>query len=513
MHRHLKLFRRLRGALCFTLAVLAIEASAAGSKPNIVFIFSDDHSVNAIGAYGSRINKTPNIDRIAREGAILLNNVCGNSLCGPSRASVLTGLHSHANGFMRNGNEFNGAQRTFPKLLQQVGYETAIIGKWHLKSEPTGFDYWDILPGQGVYYNPTFISAEGRRRVFGYNTDIVTDLSIRWMQEQRDSEKPFLLMCQFKAPHRTWMPNLKHLNQYDGEQIPEPANLFDDFEGRTSSITKNEMTIAHHMRLVADLKLDHPDPNDPRDVRSVNSTSYKNLSPEQKRVWDAAFAKENAAFYEANLEGDDLIRWKYQRYIKNYLRSIASIDENVGRILDYLDWAGLAENTLVIYSSDQGFYLGEHGFFDKRWMYEESLRMPFVARWPGVIPAGGKITEITQNIDFAPTFLEACGVTPPEDMHGRSALGLLRGEKISDWRDSIYYHYYEVGAHNVARHEGVRTDRYKLIHFYDADEWEFYDLEQDPNEMRSRYSDPQYAERVEELRAELGRLKSVYEVP
>jgi arylsulfatase A-like enzyme len=506
------LVRIFRGTLCLTLALIAFEA-AASSRPNIVFIFSDDHAVNAIGAYGSRINQTPNIDRIAREGTILLNNMCGNSICGPSRATILTGLHSHANGFMKNGDEFNGAQRTFPKLLQQGGYETAVIGKWHLKSEPTGFDYWDVLPGQGSYYNPAFKSAEGRRQIFGYNTDIVTDLSIRWMQEERDSEKPFLLMCQFKAPHRNWMPNIKHLNQYDGEQIPEPATLLDNFEGRTSSIRKNSMMIGRHMRLMGDLQLDHPNPNNQYDVDSRKKYTYSRLSPEQRRQWDEAFAPENAAFYEANLEGDDLVRWKYQRYIKNYLRCITSVDENVGRILDYLDWAGLAENTIVIYSSDQGFYLGEHGFFDKRWMYEESVRMPFIARWPGVIPAGGKVSEITQNIDFAPTFLEIAGLTPPDDMHGRSALSLLRGESVPDWRDSIYYHYYEEGGHGVARHEGVRTDRYKLIHFYDVDEWEFYDLEQDPNEMLSRYGDPEYAARVERLREELSSLKSGYAVP
>ncbi len=507
MQRPQKLFQTFRGTLCLALALLAFDAS---SRPNIVFIFSDDHAVNAIGAYGSRINETPNIDRIAREGTILLNNMCGNSICGPSRATILTGLHSHANGFLKNRDEFNGAQRTFPKLLQQGGYETAVIGKWHLTSEPTGFDHWDVLPGQGSYYNPTFISPEGRRRIYGYNTDIVTDLSIRWLQEERDSEKPFMLMCQFKAPHRNWMPNLKHLNKYDGEHIPEPDSLFDDFDGRTSSIKKNSMMIGRHMRLVGDLQLDRPDPNNEYDVRTA---SRRGLSPEQNRQWDAAFAPENAAFYEANLEGDDMVRWKYQRYIKNYLRCIASVDENVGRILDYLDWAGLAEDTLVIYSSDQGFYLGEHGFFDKRWMYEESLRMPFVARWPGVIPAGGKVSEITQNIDFAPTFLEVAGLTPPDDMHGRSALGLLRGEPAPDWRDSIYYHYYEKGGHGVARHEGVRTNRYKLIHFYNVDEWEFYDLEQDPNEMLSRYGEPQYAAQVELLRAELGRLKSAYAVP
>lgn len=486
--------------------------AAQEKRPNILFIFSDDHAPHAIGAYGSVINETPNIDRIAREGAILRHNVCGNSICGPSRATILTGLHSHANGFMTNRDTFDGNQRTFPKLVQRAGYTTAMIGKWHLKTEPQGFDYWDVLPGQGAYYNPDFISADGKRKVFGYNTDIVTDLGIKWMQEQRDPDKPFVLMCQFKAPHRTWMPNLDHLELYKDGDIPEPSDLFDDYSGRTSSISRNEASIAKHLRPMYDLMLNESDWPKDQDERNA-LRNLGRLSPEQRRLWDAAFAEENAAYEAANLTGDDRTRWNYQRYIKNYLRSVASVDDNVGRLLDYLDWSGLAENTIVIYSSDQGFYLGDHGLYDKRWMYEESLGMPFVARWPGHIEPGTDVKSLTQNIDFAPTILEIAGAEVPKDMHGRSFLPLLKGEMPDDWRDAIYYHYYEKGVHNVEPHEGVRTDRYKLIHFYEIDEWEFFDLETDPDEMQSVYGDRKYRKEVAALKKRLDELKVQYAVP
>jgi N-acetylglucosamine-6-sulfatase len=498
------------GLVLHSFRSFAAESTPSTTRPNILFIFSDDHACNAIGAYGSKINETPHIDRIAREGAVFLNNTCCNSICAPSRAAVLTGKHSHANGQMTNKETFDGSQPTFPKLLQETGYETALIGKWHLRSDPTGFDYWDVLPGQGKYYNPDFISADGERQVFGYNTDIVTDLSIRWMQEQRDAEKPFLLMCQYKAPHRSWMPNTNHLDLYEDDDIPEPPNLFDDYSGRTSSIKKNEMTIADHLMMGYDLKVLPPEEG--RDADLFPNTSYVQMSPAQKAAWDAAFEPRNEAFKAANLEGDELVRWKYQRYIKNYLRCIASIDDNIGRLLDYLEWSGQLENTIVVYSSDQGFYLGEHGMFDKRWMYEESLKMPLVVRWPGMIQAATTLDAQTQNIDFAPTLLEAAGVTPPTEMQGMSLVPLLR-DPNAEWRDAIYYHYYEEGEHNVARHEGVRTDRYKLIRFYDAGEWEFYDLEKDPREMQSRYDDPEYADEVQKLTNLLNELRKQYNVP
>lgn len=481
-------------------------------KPNILFIFSDDHAVQAINTFGSKINKTPHIDRIAAEGIALDRCYCGNSICAPSRATVLTGTHSHINGVMTNGNRFDGAQTTFPKLLQGAGYQTALIGKWHLRSDPTGFDHWHILPGQGHYYNPDLIEASGTKRYTGYVTDIVTDLSLEWLQNGRDPDRPFLLMCQHKAPHRVWAPGPDHLTMYDDVTIPEPPTLFDDYANRNSALADNGMEIGRHMMMEYDLKVAGSEVKDALG-RAFKNPELARMTPEQRARWDAAYEPKNQAFYEANLTGKDLVRWKYQRYVKDYLRCVASIDDNVGRMLDYLDREGLANNTLVIYSSDQGFYLGEHGWYDKRWMYEESFRMPFVGRWPGVIKPGTRTKALTQNIDFAPTFLEAAGVDIPEEMQGRSLMPLFTG-RPGDWRKSLYYHYYESGGeHNVPRHYGVRTDRYKLIHYEDIEEWELFDLEQDPQELKSIYDDPAAQDIRKQLRAELKRLRKMYRVP
>lgn len=493
-------------------APLLAGAAADTQRPNIVFIFSDDHAENAISAYGSRINETPNIDRIAREGAIFLNNTCCNSICAPSRAAILTGKHSHANGQRTNKDTFDGSQTTFPKLLQQAGYETALIGKWHLRSDPTGFDHWEILPGQGSYYNPDFLSVSGKNRYEGYVTDIVTDLSLTWLEERGHSDKPFVLMCQHKAPHRTWAPGPKHLTMYDDVEIPEPPNLFDDFENRAPVMAENEMMIARHMMFEYDLKV--PGLNRPDALgRDFENREYERMTADQRSRWDAAYGPKNDAFIASNLEGKDLVRWKYQRYIKDYLRCVASVDDNVGRVLDYLEESGLADNTIVIYSSDQGFYLGEHGMYDKRWMYQESFGMPFMMRWPGRIAPGTRVSELTQNIDFAPTFLEAADLDVREDMQGTSLMPLAEGNVPSDWRKALYYHYYEAGQHNVARHEGVRTERYKLIHYYAVDQWELFDLEDDPHEMRSVYGDPAYADVAAELGRVLEQLKLQYDVP
>jgi len=493
-------------------APLLTGAAPNSTRPNIVFIFSDDHAENAISAYGSRINKTPNIDRIAREGAIFLNNTCCNSICAPSRAAILTGKHSHTNGQRTNKDRFDGSQVTFPKLLQEAGYETAMIGKWHLKSDPTGFNHWEILPGQGHYYNPDFYSAEGKTHREGYVTDIITDLSLDWLDNQRDTEKPFVLMCQHKAPHRTWAPGPDHLTLYDDVEIPEPSNLFDDFSNRAQVLTENEMMIAKHMMFNYDLKvpgLNRPDALD----RDFENREYERMTADQKAKWDAAYEPKNKAFIDANLEGDDLVRWKYQRYIKDYLRSVASVDDNVGRVLNHLEENGLAENTIVIYSSDQGFYLGEHGMYDKRWMYRESFGMPFVMRWPGHVAPGTRVSQLTQNIDFAPTFLEAAGVPVPDAMQGESLVSLAEGDDPDNWRTALYYHYYEVGVHNVAKHEGVRTDRYKLIHYYAHGQWELFDLEDDPEEMNSVYNNPAYADRLVELKGVLEELRAQYDAP
>ena len=497
-----------------SLPLLARCAPALGQeRPNIVFIFSDDHATQAISAYGSRINQTPNIDRIANEGAIFLNSFCTNSICAPSRAVVLTGKHSHINGKIDNGarDPFDMSQPTFNKMLQAAGYETAMIGKWHLRSEPEGFDFWKVLPGQGHYYNPDFRTPAGDEQIEGYVTDIVTDLSLDWLRNGRDGEKPFLLMCQHKAPHRNWMPGPDHLMTYEGIDIPEPPTLLDDYSGRAFPAGDQEMSIRDHMMPAYDLKIKPENPEVPGDIGNLART-YDRMTDAQKADWDAAYDPRNAAFYAANPQGDDLVRWYYQRYIKDYLRCIAGIDDSIGRVLDYLDESGLAENTLVIYSSDQGFYLGEHGWYDKRWMYEESLEMPFVARWPGRIPAGTRVPQLIQNIDYAPTFLELAGETVPADIQGNSLLGLMAGETPSDWRDSIYYHYYEYPEpHRVAPHYGVRTDRHKLIYYYETEEWELFDLVDDPQEMRSVYDAPERAELVATLKAELRRLREHYE--
>ena len=479
--------------------VLASQ-SASGNPPNILFIFTDDHAYQSISAYGSKINVTPNIDRIASDGVRFDRCYVPNSICGPCRAVIQTGKYSHKNGFLVNGNKFDGSQQTFPKLLQKVGYRTAVIGKWHLGEHmpPQGFDYSEVLIGQGPYYNPPMLKNGMRVRHTGYTTDIITDLALDWLK-RREGDKPFMLMYQHKAPHRNWQPGPKHLTMYDDTTIPEPETLFDDYSGRGTPARTQDMTIAQTMT-ESDLKLVPP----------------PGLTPQQRAVWDAAYEPKNQAFRAAELKGNDLVRWKYQRYIKDYLRCIASVDENIGRMLDYLDDAGLAENTIVIYNSDQGFYLGEHGWFDKRWMYEESLRTPLLIRWPGVTRPGTVNDDIVSPLDFAETFLEVAGAPIPGDMQGRSLVPLLRGDTPADWRKSFYYHYYEFpGWHDVRRHFGVTDGRHKLIRFYepDVDEWEMYDLQSDPHEMQSIYGNADVADVQQALKTELDRLRKELGVP
>lgn len=488
-------FMKLLGCGAASMAAPSAFSAKGKARPNIVFIFTDDHASHAISAYGSLINHTPNIDRIANEGVRFDNCFCTNSICAPSRAVIQTGKHSHLNGVPTNRESFDGSQQTFPKLLQQSGYQTAMIGKWHLKSEPTGFDFWNVLIGQGPYYNPPMRTPQGTVNHTGYTTDIITDIALNWMQEQRDPDKPFMAMIQHKAPHRNWQPGPKYLNKYDDVDIYEPDNLFDDYENRTRAAKTQEMTVERHLT-----------PND------LKLTQPRNLTPEQLDAWNAAYGPKNEEFEKMNLKGKDLVRWKYQRYIKDYLRCIASVDENIGRVLEYLDESGLAENTLVIYSSDQGFYLGDHGWFDKRWMYEESLRMPLVARWPGKIKRGTVNRDLVQNLDFAETFLDVAGVSIPGDMQGESLKPILQGETPDDWRDAIYYHYHEFPAeHQVQRHYGIRTQRYKLIHYYLIDEWELFDLEKDPREMKSVYGKKDYKVIGDHLKKELYRLQQKYQ--
>ncbi|MEM9378795.1 MAG: sulfatase [Planctomycetota bacterium] len=505
--------------LALSLVALIDCAALAGpggqDRPNILFVFSDDHATHAIGAYGgplAAIDPTPRIDRLASEGMLFRRSFCTNSICGPSRAVILTGKHSHLNGFRRNGNKFDGSQPTFPKMLRSAGYTTALVGKWHLGTTPEGFDHWDVLPGQGAYYNPRLRTAEGPREVEGHCTDVVTDLAVAWLEEQKGSDRPWMLMCQHKAPHRTWMPAARHLDLYADIDLPEPPTLFDDHADDASCAVASQMTIDEHMELFYDLFVPPTDGSIPKGGSALDASGYRNLArmtDEQRAKWDAAFDPRNAAFHAAELEGEDLVRWKYQRYVKNYLRCVRGVDESVGRLVDWLDANDLADDTIVIYCSDQGFYLGDHGWYDKRWMYEESLQMPFIVRWPGVVSPGTECDAMIQNLDYAPTFLELAGAATPDDMQGRSLVPLLSGTTPDDWRDAIYYRYFEFpGPHQVAKHYGIRTDRYKLMHFHELDEWELYDLETDPDELVNLFGRPEHAGLTASLAVRLGEMKS-----
>lgn len=475
-------------------------AAEEARRPNILFVFSDDYTTQAISAYNHplRLVQTPNIDRLAKEGMLFERCLVPNSICGPSRAVIQTGKYSHLNGFYRNGNRFDGTQQTFPKLLRSAGYRTAVIGKWHLESDPVGFDHWHILPGQGIYYNPPMIRDGEKVTHEGYITDLITDFSIEWMKG-RDRSKPFMLMCQHKAPHREWAPALRHLGWNGDREFPEPDTLFDDYTGRGRAEREQDMTLEKTFT-GRDAKLDAP----------------PSLSEEQRKAWDAYYAPRNDKFRSANLSGKDLVRWRYQRYLHDYLGTILAVDESVGRLLDFLDTEGLAEKTLVVFSSDQGFYLGEHGWFDKRWIYEESLTTPLMVRWPGVAKPGSRCASLVSVLDFPETFLDAAGQRVPADMQGRSLLPLLRGETPADWRKSFYYHYYEFpGPHSVRKHYGVVTERYKLFHFYEPemDYWTLIDRGNDPKELRNVYDDPGQADTRNSLHAELDRLRAELNVP
>lgn len=498
----------------------AIPAVHADDRPNILFIFTDDHAPHAIGAYDGwlkSVNPTPEIDKLAADGMLFVNSFCTNSICGPSRAVIQTGKHSHKNGFMNNGNSFDWNQQTFPKLLQKAGYQTAIYGKSHLKGNPQGYDDWKVLPGQGLYYNPDLLTAEGKVTIEGYCTDVVTDLAIEWLKEKRDDTKPFMLMVQHKAPHRNWMPALRHLSLYDDIDIPEPPTLFDRYEDNAPPARFQELEIDRHMDLNYDLFVDLTAEFDQvasqqRQDRSAWN-NMKRMTAQQMETWRAYYGPKDQEFHDANLYGEALVRWKFQRYAKNYLRCVKGVDESVATLRKTLDEMGVADNTVVIYSSDQGFYIGDHGWYDKRWMYEESLKMPLIVSWPGVTEPGSKNHDLVQNLDYAETFLEMAKADIPDDMQGQSLVPLLKGEQEGDFRDAIYYHYYEYpSVHMVPRQNGVRTDRYKLIHFYQfGDEWEFYDLDTDPDETMNQYDNPYYAEEVAMMKQKLQELIKKYD--
>lgn len=509
------------------MAVACLARVGVGAdRPNIVFLFSDDHAVRTIGAYGGIGEATPNIDRLADEGAVFLRSFCTNSICVPSRATIMTGKHSHANGVLKNGSSWDGSQFVFPRALVEAGYATALIGKWHLTSGPGDeFDHWEVLSGaggQGHYYNPTFRSKDGgERRITGYSADIIGDLALEWMEGRLDEEEPFLLMAQFKAPHIHRIPPARHMDRYDSVRLPEPETLFTDWAGKNEWAQDTPMRVEifqeHILNIVP-----------PLGEYDLTERRYRDqigqMNAEQLAAYHAAYDPENGAYWTRKaagvFEGEAgkraLTRYKYQRFIKDYLGCVAAVDDNVGRIVAFLEEHGLAENTLVIYSSDQSFFTGEHGWAEKRWAYEPSLMMPFVARWPAGIKPGQRVEAMIQNIDYVPTFLELAGVEIPGDVHGRSLVPLFGGEVPADWRTSIYYHYYEDGSYDLPRIEAVRTETHKLIrHYREGYEtfWELYDLRRDPQELENLHDDPRAVTHQRGLFMELDRLRGVYGVP
>jgi len=473
----------------------AVERSA-NQRPNILFIFADDLTCQALSSFGDhrQLLETPHIDRLAREGMRFDRCLVTNSICGPSRATILTGKYSHKNGFYNNStSSFDSSQTTFPKLLQSAGYQTAVIGKWHLVSDPTGFDHWHVLPGQGIYYNPPMIRMGETIEHRGYVTDLITDLSLEWL-EKRDRDRPFLLMTQHKAPHREWSPPTRLLGWDANRVYPEPATLFDDFSGRSRALADHDMGLLRTFTPL-DSKLVPPPEIDGADLAA----------------WNAYYEPRNAAFREADPQGEALVRWRYNRYMHDYLGCVKALDENVGRILDQLDREGIADSTVVVLASDQGFFLGEHGWFDKRWILEESLRAPLLVRWPGRTPPGSSCEKIVSLIDFAPTFLEMAGVAVPSEMQGQSLVPLLSGKTPADWRTSLYYRYYEFPLpHRVRPHLGVITDRYKLVHYEGSgvDDWELLDRKIDPLETKNFLDEPGHADVLRDLQGELARLQA-----
>ncbi len=485
-------------------------------RPNIIFIMSDDHASRAISCYDDTLIRTPNLDRLAQEGKRVDLFFCTNAICAPSRASILTGQYSSRHGVVDNSQEFKPSQATLPELLQQAGYQTSLIGKWHLKTAPIGFDYYLILPDQGDYYNPEFIDKSHRFQLPGYVTSILTSRAIDWLKS-RDRQKPFFLCLHHKASHRNWMPDIEFLSLFRDQELPVPKTFFDDYQNRCPAASLQEMRIADHSYLTYDLKLFPLDDKQLNDHEQTGlaywNSVFSRLTDDQKKIWEEAYREENEEFKRKKLEGPDLALWKYQRYIKDYLRTVASIDKSLGQLLDYLDQAGLSDSTIVIYTSDQGFFLGEHGWFDKRFMYEPSIKTPLIIRYPDGLEKGVEKDHLLLNIDLAPTIMDVAGIDIPPDIQGSSFKRLLQGMKVSSWRESIYYHYYEYpGVHSVRRHYGIRTKQHKLIHYYnDLDCWELFDLEKDPDEVVNQFSNPEYQSvkevlqnRLEEMHREIG---------
>ena len=528
------------------------KAAAATQRPNIVYIMCDDHAFQCISAYGSPISKlapTPNIDRIAERGMRFDRAFVENSLSTPSRACLMTGLYSNQNGQRQLGEGIDTTRTFFTEQLQQAGYQTAVVGKWHMGCDPKGFDYYHIYNDQGQYYNPQYrgTDTDGKYIVEeGYSTDLTTDHALSFI-EHRDTNKPFCLLLHHKAPHRNWLANTKYFGMYDNVTFPMPETFYDDYETRGSAVRTQKMSVTKDMRWEQDFKV--PEMLDTANADSWDSylslmNEVNRMNPEQRIAWGKYYFPRNRRLLEARLTGKELDEWKYQNYIRDYMSVIKSVDESVGRVLDYLDSHGLTDNTIIVYTSDQGFYMGEHGWFDKRFMYEESLRTPLLIAYPGHIQPGSVCNKLVQNIDYAPTFLDLAGISKPKELPGRSLTPLFKaGDKVKGWRNSIYYHYYDYPTyHMVRKHDGVRTDRYKLIHFYgegglDAVKEnkyqrqpgtrehgcmtyltslgyfepkdsavnynELYDLQADPHELNNLYGKPGYEKITKQLQKQL----------
>lgn len=521
----MKVFLTAIGIIClfFSCHNKTKENPTITKRPNIIFIMSDDHAYQAISAYGSKLIQTPNIDKIANDGMLFTNACVTNSICAPSRATILTGKHNHINGKIDNHFPFDTTQVTFPQIFQKNGYKTAMFGKLHFGNNPKGVDEFMILPGQGNYINPDFISTSGEtKKIQGYVTDIITDLSLDWLKKEANNEKPFMMMYLHKAPHRPWWPRADKFEEFSKKKYPEPASLFDDYSNRGTAAKTAEMNLLKHMMYSHDSKVkpetlakmgDFVQPK-VEEYRNSFYGPYGRATEEQKKAYEPTLKKINQEFEEQwpKMSDREKMKWKYQRYMQDYLATISSVDDNVGRLLDYLEESGLEENTIVVYTSDQGFFLGEHGWFDKRFIYNESFKTPLLVKWPGVIKPKSIENEMVQNLDFAQTLLEAAQIRPPADMQGESLLPLLKGEKGKWNRDAVYYHYYEYpSVHMVKRHYGIVNKEYKLVHFYhDVDEWELYDREKDPNEMKNEYQNPEYAEVVKSLTIDLYKLRKKY---
>lgn len=511
----------LTAIFCLSVFRCSQESPKDNPRPNIIFIMSDDHAYQAISAYNDQLINTPNIDRIANEGMLFTNACVTNSICAPSRAVILTGKHSHINGKVDNYFPFDTSQVTFPQILSEAGYQTAMFGKLHFGNSPKGFDQFKILPGQGTYYNPDFMTKhDGRINVEGYTTDIITEMTLDWLEKDRSADKPFFLAYLHKAPHREWLPAERHYKEFINKQFPEPESLFDDYEGRGSAAKTAEMNLLDHMNWSGDSKIypalrnelglpDNTGWDDKGFKREVGR-----LNESQRKSWDAVYGPMNEAFKKAfpTMTKRDLMKWRYQRYMQDYLGCIAAVDEGVGKLLDYLDANGLTENTIVVYTSDQGFYLGEHGWFDKRFIYDESFKTPLMIRWPAQVKPNSTSEQMVQNLDFAQTFLDAAGIDQPADMQGESLLPLLKGDESTWTRDGVYYHYYEYPSiHMAKRHYGIVSTDYKLVHFYyDVDEWELYDRKGDPNEMKNVYDDPGYQDIIKNLKEQLSAMRIHY---